>query len=397
MGFENKLAGRTSNMAASVIRETLKVVAQPGMISLAGGIPSPDSFPVDIMEELTIAVLHKYKSSALQYGPTEGFPPLREAMVPYLKGLGVETDSGGVVVTSGSQGALDILGKILIGPGDKIALEAPTYLGALTAFNPYEPHYLCIETDREGIIPESLEEILSQNEVKFVYLVSNFQNPTGKTIPLSRRQQVAKIIEKYNALLVEDDPYRALRYRGEDIPPIKSLIPDHTVYLTTMSKVLAPGLRLGVTVAPELIQKWMVLAKQGVDLHTSSFDQALASEYISGGYIKKQLPKIIALYRPRMDAMLGALDEYFPEGFTWSRPEGGMFLWAEGPDGVDTEKIYWEAIKENVAFVPGKYFYAKKGMGNATMRLNFTMCDEQTIERGIRILAEVLKKSMITV
>ena len=363
------------------------------MVSLAGGIPAPESFPLEIIRELTGIVIDKYASGAFQYGPTEGFWPLREALVDYLKEREIETGAAEILIASGSQGVLDALGKVLISSGDQVAVEAPTYLGALQAFTPYEPDYVSMDTDDSGLIPESLDRVLASGKVKFIYLVPTFQNPTGRTIPLERRRQIADIIKKYNALLVEDDPYGALRYRGQAITPIKALAPDNVVYISTLSKVFAPGLRIGFCHAPEQIRKWLVIVKQGIDLHTSTFNQALAAEYIAGGFLKRHLPKIIDLYRPKQEAMLTALDRYFPEEFKWSNPEGGMFLWVEGPQGFDMEKLYWKAVKRNVAFVPGKYFYASPDEGIETMRLNYTMTDEKTIDNSIRILSEVIKRN----
>ena len=393
MDFEKLLADRLEKMRASAIREILKVVSQPGMISLAGGIPSPESFPMEIMGKLTSAVLAKYSSNALQYDPTEGFTSLREVLVDYLKRKGIKSTANDILIATGSQGVLDSIGKVLISKGDRVAVEAPTYLGALQAFNSYEPEYVRMGTDDDGLIPQSLEEVLKLGGIKFIYLVPTFQNPTGRSITIERRKEIAVIIKKYNALLVEDDPYSALRYRGENIPPIKTHAPDNVVYVSTLSKVFAPGLRIGFCVAPDLIKKWLVIVKQGVDLHTSTFNQALAAEYLSGGYLERHLPKIIDLYRPKQEAMLSALEKYFPEGFTWSKPEGGMFIWAKGPDGIDMEKVYWKSVEKKVAFVPGKYFFTTKGEGIETMRLSFTMIDKKTIEKAIRILSEVIKGS----
>jgi 2-aminoadipate transaminase len=390
MNFKNLLAVRTGKMGANAIREILKVISQPGMISLAGGIPAPESFPMEIMNELTSGVIDKYSSQAFQYDCTEGFTPLREVLVGYLQKKGICSSADEVLIASGSQGILDAIGKILITKGDRIAVEAPTYLGAISAFNPYEPEYVRMDTDDDGLIPETLEEVLRSGSVKFIYLVPTFQNPTGRTIPLERREKIAEIIQRYNVLLIEDDPYSDLRYRGKDIPPIKTIAPGNVVYVSTLSKVFAPGLRIGFCVAPELIRKWLVLVKQGVDLHTSTFNQALAAEYISGGYLERQLPKITSIYRPKQEAMLYALEKYFPDSFRWSKPEGGMFLWAEGPEGFDMEKIYWKSIKKKAAFVPGKFFFTRKGEGIETMRLNYTMTDENTIDKAVKILSEVI-------
>ncbi len=394
MSYEALLAGRTRFMEASIIREILKVASSPGIISLAGGLPAAESFPVDLIEELTGSVLAKYGSRALQYDASEGFMPLREALVGHLAHRGVETTADGVLVMSGSQSLLDGIGKILISPGDVVAVESPTYLGALQAFNPYEPRYVEISTDEEGMIPGSLDDILDEHYVKLVYLVPTFQNPTGRTLSLEGRREVAAIIKKHGALLLEDDPYSDLRYSGSPVPPIKSLAPDNVVYSTTLSKTFAPGLRLGVCVAPPFIQRWLVTARQGVDLHTNTFAQALAAEYLGAGHLDRQLPKIIALYAPRQQAMLEALERHLPEDFHWSRPEGGMFVWVEGPKGFDAEKLQRRCLERGVAFVPGKYFFANPEHGGETLRMNFTAADPATIERAVSLICDAIAEEL---
>jgi len=388
MDYEALLATRTRFMEASVIREILKVASSPGMISLAGGLPAAESFPIEIMEELMGSVLGKYGGKALQYDASEGWGPLREALVDHLGTRGVATTADGTLILTGSQSVLDGIGKILISPGDVVAVEAPTYLGALQAFNPYEPSYAEIATDDDGLIPESLEAVLTANRVKFVYLVPTFQNPTGRTLPLERRKQVADILKRHDALLVEDDPYSDLRYSGERVPPIKSLAPDNVVYSTTLSKTFAPGLRLGICVAPPVIQRWLVTARQGVDLHTNTLAQALAAEYLTGGYLERQLPKIIELYAPRQQAMLDSLARHMPEDFKWSRPEGGMFVWIEGPKGFDAVELQRRVLERGVAFVPGRYFYVNEEEGAATLRMNFTAANPETIEYAVSVIAD---------
>jgi 2-aminoadipate transaminase len=385
------IADRTHRMSVNTIREILKVVAQPGMISLAGGIPAPESFPMDIIRKLTRQVIDIYGSTAFQYGPTEGFAPLRHHLAERLKKKkGVMATPENVFISSGSQGALDAVGKVLISKGDKIGVEAPTYLGAIHAFDPYEPDYVTLATDEKGLIPESLETVLETNRLKFVYLVPTFQNPTGRTLPMERRQRIAAILSRYDVLLIEDDPYSDLRYDGKTLNPIKALAPDHVLYIGTLSKVFAPGLRVGFYVPPALLEDWLVIVKQGVDLHTSTFNQALAAEYLSGNHLEQHLPHIIARYKPKKNAMLEALANYFPTDFTWSRPEGGMFVWVEGPPGYDMEALYQRGIKKNVAFVPGKFFFTDSQKGMETMRLNFTMADEATIHAAIHVLSELL-------
>ena len=397
MTFDHLLASRTRHMEASAVREILKVATAPGVVSLAGGLPAAESFPLEIMEELTGTVLAKYGARALQYDASEGFGPLREALVPHLAARGVTTSADNVLIFSGSQGVLDGVGKILISPGDVIAVEAPTYLGALQAFNPYEPRYVQIETDDDGLIPASLDKVLSTHPVKFVYLVPTFQNPTGRTLTLERRGQVADILKRHNALLYEDDPYSDLRYSGERVPPIKSLAPDNVIYVSTLSKTFAPGLRVGFCVAPEVIHHWLVIARQGVDLHTSTLAQALSAEYIAGGHLERQLPHILELYAPRQQAMLEALAKHMPEDFRFTRPEGGMFVWVEAAKGMDMERLYSRCVERGVAFVPGKFFYVNHEDGLATFRMNFTAADPETIDRAVGVIGEVIAESLARV
>ena len=394
MEYQHLLADRTRLMAANAIREILKVVSKPGIISLAGGIPSSDSFPMEIIAQLTGRVMEKYGPGAFQYDLTEGFMPLREQLSVLLAQQGIKAGPGEINVTSGSQGVLDAVAKLLVSKGNAIALEAPTYLGALSAFNPYEPTYLRMDTDDLGLIPESLDQTLSENRVKFIYLVPTFQNPTGRTLPMERRTAVAEIIQKHNTLLVEDDPYSALRYKGEALPPIKTLAPEHVVYVSTLSKVFAPGLRIGFYAAPKFLREWLVLVKQGVDLHTATFNQALAAEYLAGNFLDSHLPRIINLYRPRQQAMLNALDRYLPNGFRISPSDGGMFLWVSGPKGSDALDIYHRAIERGVAFVPGRFFYTDPHEGYETMRLNYTMADKATLETAVAKLGKAARDSL---
>jgi 2-aminoadipate transaminase len=385
------LAPRMDHLGTNAIREILKVVNQPGMISLAGGIPAPESFPLDLIEKLTHQALELFGAGALQYDTTEGFGPLREALAVYLNAQGIDTAANQILIGSGSQGVLDAVGKVCIGRGDAVAVEAPTYLGALQAFSPYGPRYLSLATDDGGVLPQALETLLGRHRIKLIYLVPTFQNPTGRTLSLARRQAIAELIQAHDVLLVEDDPYSALRYRGTPLPPIKTFAPDHVAYISTLSKVFAPGLRIGFVVAPPRLRSALVKVKQGVDLHTATLSQALAAIYLDGGHLKEHLPHILGLYRPRQTAMLNALARHFPAYFTWSRPEGGMFVWAEGPDSLDMEAVYRQVVERGTAFVPGKYFYTEPGQGNATMRLNFTMAKPVEIETAIGVLAEVIK------
>lgn len=389
MSFHNLLSQRTRHMGANAIREILKAVAQPGMISLAGGIPSVQSFPMTLLPELMERVLATYQTAALQYDLTEGFLPLRQALAVYLADKGIAVPAEEILITSGSQGVLDAAAKVMITPGDTVAVEAPTYLGALQAFNAYEPVYICLECDDDGVLPDHLSQVLQTRPIKFIYLVPNFQNPTGRTLSMERREAVAGILRETNALLIEDDPYGDLRYRGKHLPAIKTLAPDQVIYVSSLSKVFAPGLRIGFCHAPQPIRKWLVRTKQGVDLHTGTLNQALAAEYLRGGYLRRQLPIIRRLYRPKLTAMLSALANHFPPNFRWSHPQGGMFVWVQGPPEVAMESIYQKALACHTAFVPGQYFYPQPGMGHETMRLNFTMPGESEIDTAVGRLGKI--------
>ncbi len=390
MDINKLLATRTKQINASAIRELLKLGASKKLISLGGGLPSPDSFPVDLIPELTERVLTKYGSAALQYDMTEGFIPLREALIDYLLTKKINAKLENVYITSGSQGFLDSIGKILVSPGDYVAVEGPTYLAALQAFNAYGAQYAVIETDEEGIIPESLARVLNEYPVKFIYTIPTFQNPSGKTLKTKRRQRIADIIREYDKLLVEDDPYGSLRYKGEEEPPIKMLAPSNVIYTSTFSKIFAPGIRVGFFVAPEELGRWMVLAKQGVDLNTCTLSQALATEYLTGGYLLPHIEKVKKLYSPKLETMLQELENNFSDEYKWSHPEGGMFLWMEGPKGIDMEEILKLTLKRSVGFVPGKFFYPDTSERPETIRLNFTNVAIDEIKSAIKVIAEVL-------
>ena len=385
------LSKRASLFMFSPLSEILKSANNPTIISLAGGFPAPESFPLSIINKLHTYIIDNYASKVFQYGPANGVYILREALTHWLTEKNIYTTPDNIGITSGSQGALDAIGRIFIDKGDVIAVESPTYLGALDAFAPYYPSYVEIKTDTEGALPESLEKLAKTTPLKFVYLVPTFQNPTGKTISLKRRKIIAKIIKKYNLLLIEDDPYSTIRYRGSHIDPIQTLVPKNTIYLGTFSKILVPGLRIGFFVAPKEIVTLLSAAKSSVDLHTNSYGQYLAAEYLKQGLLKTHLPTIVTLYKKRQEAMLTALSQSLPKEFKWTHPEGGMFIWVEGPSHIDSKKLYHMAVKKNVAYVPGEFFYTKKNEGKNTMRLNFTNVDEKKINQAVKILSTIIK------
>lgn len=401
--WETRFADRTKVLMSSVIREILKYSQIPNLISFAGGLPSPDVFPIEEFKAACQNILDTQGSEALQYSITEGNIPLREYLVELTGEQGIKVDIDNILMTNGSQQGLDLLGKIFINRGDKILVEAPTYLGALQAWNTYGADYIQVETDENGIIPEALEVAMRVGP-KFVYILPNFQNPTGKTIPLERRKQLIEICDRFGTPIIEDDPYGKLRYEGKDIPSLMALdsqerlqtnqpYDGNVIYTSTFSKILAPGLRLAWMIAPkEVIQK-LVFAKQGTDLHTSSLIQMMTHEVTKNNFLDKQLNIIKEAYGKRRLVMLDTLTELFPTGASWTKPEGGLFLWVTLPERIQTEELLKKAIEKKVAFVPGTPFFPNGG-GENTMRLNFSNASEDQIVEGMTRLSEVIKTEL---
>jgi len=398
--WTERFAQRTQRMRSSAVRELLKLTDQPDLISFAGGLPAPDVFPVDQFQESTCRLLKEHGTKALQYSTTEGYRPLREMIARHSSRYGIVIEPENVLITSGSQQALDLIGKVFINPGDHLVVERPTYLGALQAWNAYQAEYINVPMDQDGIRPEELDTALRMGP-KFIYALPNFQNPSGVTLSLERRHEVIRLADHYGVPIIEDDPYGQLRYEGDHVPSLVALdaqarshngapYTGNIIYLSTFSKTLAPGLRLAWIVAPaEVIQK-LVQAKQGADLHTSTFAQMLAFDVARGGFLDQHVKVIRAVYGARRDAMLKALDRYFPPEVTWTKPQGGLFLWATFPEYIDAAEVLKAALKEKVAFVPGTSFFADDTVRN-TARLNFSYCDEKKIEDGIYRLSVALK------
>jgi 2-aminoadipate transaminase len=393
----HRFAGRISRMQASEIRELLKVTQNPEVISFAGGLPAPELFPVEAIRLAAERALSRHGTRALQYSTTEGVPELREWVVTRLNAAhGTSFVADDVVITGGSQQALDLYAKIFIDPGDTIVVDNPTYLGALQAFDAYEPRYLTIETDEHGMVPESLEHALDQErptQPKFLYLVPNFQNPTGITLAVERRREILAIAERFNLPVYEDDPYGEVNFERTPLPPLVSLDPGGNVtYAGTASKIVAPGLRVAWMVIPDPeIREKIVFAKQGTDLHTGSYAQYVLLEYVTGGdQLERHIETICATYGKRRDAMLAALRDFMPDHVRWNSPDGGMFLWAALDSGIDTGKLLAEASRDNVVFVPGRAFYAHKDRSDG-MRLNFSNASEARIRLGIERLAHAVK------
>jgi len=392
----NRFSERMNSLKSSAIRDLLHYATLPGMIYLAGGLPAPESFPVEVFRQACNTVLDEVGAQALQYGTTEGYKPLRQCLAERMRNLkGIACGSDNILLTSGSQQALEMIGKLFIDYGDIVVVESPSYLGAIQAFDLYAPRYVTVPMDEEGIILEELERILRIITPKFLYLVPTFQNPSGRTLSLERRRQLILLAEHYDLIIVEDDPYGELRYTGEPVPPIKAFdMTGRVIYLSTFSKILSPGIRLAWVVASEEFIRKLVLIKQATDLCTSTFIQYAAYEYCQSGVMEEHIQKIRAMYKVRMEAMLNALDRYFPkEGVSWTRPEGGMFLWVTLPEEIDVEDMLKEAVANKVAFVPGSSFYVD-GRPHSTMRLNFSNATPEQIEEGIRRLGEIVHRRL---
>ncbi len=389
--WEELFAQRTEGMKSSVIRDLLKYTQQPDMISFAGGMPAPEVFPTREFKEAANFVLDEVGAQALQYGPTDWYPPLKDFLVDKMCKYGVPAEPSNILLTNGSQQALDLIGKLFIDPSDTVLTESPTYLGALQAFNAYQPKYVTVPIDDDGMRTDLLEEILAAQKVKFIYTMPNFQNPTGVTMSLERRMRLVELAAKYGTFIVEDDPYGELRYEGEDVTPLVVLHKENVFYLSTFSKTMSPGIRLGWVVAPEKLIAKLIQAKQGADLHTSSLIQMLAYDICQRGILRNHVKIIRRVYQERRDIMLAAMEKYFPPGVTWTHPEGGMFLWVRVPEHVNTAEFLKIALEEKVAFVPGFAFYPGGG-GDNTMRLNFSNARPEMIEEGIKRLARALKR-----
>lgn len=407
IAWTSRYALRTKRIRSSEIRELLKITDQPGIISFAGGLPSPEAFPLQRFKDACHKVLTEQADHALQYGRTEGYEPLRDWIASNMSRYGIRAKLENVVITSGAQQALDLIGKLFIDRGDRVLVEAPTYLGALQAFNAYGAEYMSVPIDSDGLRTDLVEEPLRFSP-KFMYVLPNFQNPAGTTLSEGRRHELVLLADKYGVPIIEDDPYGQLRYEGEHIPSMvvidrENLRRDagysigNVIYLGTFSKTVAPGLRLGWIVAPPDVLAKLVQLKQSTDLHTSTFTQHVAYEVVRDGFLDEHVKYIRKLYRERRDVMLRALARFFPPEVHWTRPQGGLFLWVTLPQTIDSHKILESAISQKVAFVPGNSFYANPvGPVDHHMRLNFSNATPELIEEGIRRLALAVESQLLT-
>ncbi len=401
--WDHRYAQRTQRMGSSAIRELLKLTEQPEIISFAGGLPGPDVFPIEEVSRACERVLAEAGAQALQYGTTEGFQPLREMIARHSMRYGLEITQENVLITSGSQQALDLLGRIFINRGDHILVENPTYLGAIQAWNAVGAEFVPVAMDHDGMITDAMEDAMRTGP-KFIYLLPNFQNPTGVTLSLERRRRLVEIADLHGVPIVEDDPYGQLRFEGEHLPTLVRLDNEkrangdpcyrgNVIYLSTFSKTLSPGLRLAWVVAPPEVIRKLVQAKQGADLHTATFNQMIAFEVARGGFLDRHVRIIREVYRERRNVMLEAMQDNFPAAVEWTRPQGGLFLWATLPEGMKSADVLQDAVEEKVAFVPGSPFFSRGG-GENTMRLNFSNATPAKIREGMARLGRVLKRRM---
>jgi len=396
--WQQLYADRTAGMRASDIREILKVTARPDIISLAGGLPAPELFPVDEYRRAFEWVLEADGAQALQYGPSEGYLPLRRLLAERLSRFGMPCGPDDLLVTNGSQQALDLMGKVFLNPGDTVLVETPTYLGALQAFNQYQATYTIVPMDEDGMRVDEVERVLAQRSarapIKFIYALPNFQNPTGRSMSLERRRRLVELASHYGVPIVEDDPYGELRYEGAALPTLKSLDTEGLViYLGTFSKILAPGFRLGWMLAGPEVMEVLMHGKQPSDLHTGMAQQMATYEVAKGGFVDQHVERIKDFYRERRDVMLRSIQEHFPADAHYTRPAGGLFVWAELPRDIDTRELLLEAIEEKVAFVPGQGFHAD-GSGTNTMRLNFSNVPPEQLQTGVQRLGHAIQRRL---
>ena len=390
---EEMFAEHMRPITGSAIREIFKLLARPGMISFAGGNPSNSALEPEVISALSAEVLEKYGTTLLQYGATDGFAPLRESAAEFLRTAQVNCTADNLLPVQGGSQAFDLLLKALINPGDVILCESPTFLGAIQAMREYNARLVAMPTDHEGVIVEEAERLIRKHHPKMMYVIPTFQNPTGITLSLERRKALAALAAKYGVVIAEDDPYRDLRYSGTELPSIQSFDEEGwVVYMSSFSKYVAPGMRLGAAVANPTLLRKMVIGKQSADVHSPLLIQAIIDAYLRKGLMPDHLRRICGDYKCQLDAMLDGF-KYFPEGTKHTVPDGGLFVWAELPDGVDGLKVFNAAVEAGVAFVPGTYFYPDGGHEN-TMRLNFSMCEIPALQAGMERLGGVIAKEM---
>ncbi|MGB9201442.1 PLP-dependent aminotransferase family protein [Methanobacterium sp.] len=382
-------ADRMSNVPRSFVREILRVTEDPDIISFAGGLPNPISFPYKEIAESAAVVFKDSSNEALQYGSTEGYKPLRDYIAKRYQNSGLDISPDNILMINGSQQGLDLIGKVFLNRDDVVLIERPTYLAAIQSFGLYEPKFVSIPLLEDGIDLEVLEDMVESFNPKLFYSIPNFQNPTGITYSKNKREKIGDIFNENNTILVEDNPYGEIRFIGEDLPPIKSYI-ENSVLLGSFSKIVSPGMRLGWIVADKEIMNHLITAKQASDLHSNYLTQMIVHQYLSGYDVEAHIQNIRNMYRIQRDCMVKMIKKYFPSDVKYTKPEGGMFLWVTLPESMSSMELFEIAINENVAFVPGEAFYSNNPETN-TLRLNFSNSDERKIEEGIKRLGHAIK------
>jgi len=393
-GKSYRFASRMARMPVSAIREILKVTEHPEMISFAGGLPAPELFPVDAIAQAHAEVFAEEGPAALQYSTTEGFHPLRQWIAARMQKRGIDVTEDRVLITTGSQQGIDLVGKIFLDRGDAVVVENPCYLAALQSFSGQEANFISIDSDDQGMRVDQLENVLQNSRPKLIYIVSEFSNPKGTTLPMERRQKLIDLSARYRVPILEDNPYSELRYTGEQLHPLAAMDRNGLViHVSTFSKTLSPGMRLGWLIASDEVFQMVVTAKQAADLHTSTIEQRAAAHLLKNFDFDGHVRHLCAVYGERCQAMLSAMDRYFPKEARWTRPEGGLFLWVELPERLSAEMLFEQAVAARVAFVPGTSFFACQPKLNF-MRLNFSNTQPEMIEEGIKRIATVLKRSL---
>ena len=399
--LDNIWSQSSTRLKRSVIRELLKLTAKPEIISFAGGLPAPNTFPKDDLKQVINEIMDNESDFVLQYGTTEGDMILRKRLVEHqyrpIEGMDITTDN--LIIVTASQQALDLIGKVFIDPGDKVLVGLPSYLGGISAFRTYGADMIGIDLDDQGMDPVKLEKTLADlkaagEKPKFIYIIPDFQNPTGITMPEARRVQILEIAKKYDVLILEDSPYREIRFEGDHQKTFFSLDnTGHVMTIGTFSKILCPGFRIGWVIADRKIIDKIVMAKQAADLCTSPFTQRIAARYLEKGLMAELLKSTVEKYKEKRDIMIEAFEKYMPEGVSWVKPEGGLFLFMTLPEHMDSEELFMKAVEKNVAYVIGSAFYANNG-GSNKLRINFSYVDKETIPEGVKRLAEVIRENM---
>lgn len=389
--YEKYFAERTKPIKASAIREMFKLMADPEVISLAGGSPAPELFPAEELAKLAEKILTEYPTAALSYGTTDGYAPFKEIAKSRAEKVNSFGKNDKLIITTGAQQGIDLAAKVLINEGDKVVVEAPTFVGTLNSLRFYRSDLIGVPVSEDGIDTDKLEEVLKNNSVKLIYTIPTFQNPSGITMSLEKRKKLLELAEKYDVLILEDNPYGDLRFAGNDVPTIKSMDKNgRVIYVGSFSKILSPGMRLGYVVADEEISGKIEIAKQANDVHTPVLTQMMAAEFIKRYDIEEIIRKGRELYGKKCAFMLECMDKYFPKSVTYTRPEGGLFIWCTAPEGTDANKLLAECLKEKVAFVAGNSFAVDGDKPSRFFRLNYSTMPEEKIEKGIKTLGRVL-------